>query len=263
MASLLPSSSNPLSSKNRRRHGGLLRAIAAGFHPSGSARDRTAYPFFRRTETAPYTVLPAHVEVPPLPERLPTPRATTTQPAARSRRPANPARQVNIAVLLMALAGAGTFWVTVERVMAAPPSGALPPGLALLGRFGVEPSHFDLAVRLAGGSQALVVLGIWLLLATAAREGRNWARIAAVLMAAVVLALLTAEGSFEQLLWTAAAAAATFLLFIGSAPERFRQGQGTWNTAEAQTGTGTPEAGQPAEEELVPAEEEQGKEQPG
>lgn len=246
MASLLPSSSNPLSSKNRRRHGGLLRTLAAGFHLAGSARDRSAYPSFRRTGTAPYPVLPAHVEVPPLPERRPAPRATPTQPAAAPRRAANPARQVNIAVLLMILAGAGTFWVTVERIMAAPAADALPPGLALLGRFGVEPSHYDLTLQLVSGAQALVVLGIWLLLATAAREGRNWARIAALLMAAVVLALLTAAGSFEQGLWTAAAAGATFLLFIGSAPERFKQGKGTWNAAAWETGA--QEAGQPAED---------------
>lgn len=250
MASLLSPSSNPLSPRNRRRRSRLLRTFTAGLPRANTARARSGYPFFRRTGTAPYPTLPAQVEVPPLPERQPAPPAAPAQQAARPRRRANPARQVNAAVLLMVLAGAGTFWVSMERMLAAPEADALPPALALLGRFGVEPSHYDLALRLAGGAQALVVVGIWLLLASAAREGRNWARIAAVLMAAVILALLATEGHLEQALWAAAAAGSAFLLFTGSAPERFRQGPGTWNAAVWKTGApGVPDTGQPTEED--------------
>lgn len=128
---------------------------------------------------------PAAVPPPALPARIPYSEWKGPRP-----------RTVGLAFALIVIAG----MISLSGGIAASRSTVteLPSNIAELGRLGVNTGEYAAAMQVVTLAAALVVFGIYLLIAVLIREGRNWARIGGSVLAAAGLAAAVAAGSAPQ-----------------------------------------------------------------
>ncbi|MFJ7751409.1 hypothetical protein ACIQXM_15820 [Arthrobacter sp. NPDC097144] len=204
---------------------GTLASPAA---PAGS----TASPAASATAApAPEAQAPATIEGRSGPSAVP---ASVTVPAApgSSPAPALPARipysewkgprplTVRLGFALIMLAG----FISLGGGVAASrrPLTELPPDAAQLGQLGVTAAEYSTAMQAITLATSLVVFGLYVLFAFTIREGRNWARIGASIIAAAALVLALREDSTPQIAALLLAAAGLVPLYGRRCSRYFR-----------------------------------------
>ena len=125
----------------------------------------------------------------------------------KGRRP----RLVSLGAALVFLAGI-TSLVGGLNTAFAPPA-ELPPLLAWLETLGVNGADLAASVQAVTLASTVVLFGIYVLMSSLVREGRNWARIAGVVLSTVALTAALLQGSSSQTLASLVAAAGFGLTF--------------------------------------------------
>lgn len=156
---------------------------------------------------------------------VPPPPAATPRPAVPARIPYREwkgprPRAVGLGFVTILLAGviSLTGGIAASR---APVTGP-PVYAALLERVGVDAAEFAAAVQGVTLATALVVFGLYLLIAVLIREGRNWARIGASVLAGAALAATMQADAVLQVLAVLVAIAGLALLYLDKCNTYFR-----------------------------------------
>jgi hypothetical protein len=169
---------------------------------------------------------------PPTATALPAGELVIPKPPAAAPPPALPARipfsewkgprprAVSLAFALIVVGGI----ISLSGGIAASrsPVTELPPNIAELEMLGVDAGEYAAAMRVVTLAAALVVFGIYLLLAVLIREGRNWARIGGSVLAAAGLTEAVAAGSGVQVAALLVAAAGLGMLYRSDCRRYFR-----------------------------------------
>ena len=129
-------------------------------------------------------------------------------------------RAVGLAFAMILVAGIISLSGGIEA--SRNPVTELPVNAAVFQRLGVDPGQYATAMQVVTLAAALVVFGIYLLIAVLILEGRNWARVGGSILAAAGLAAAVAAGSGAQVAAVLMAAAAFGLLYIGDCRRYFR-----------------------------------------
>lgn len=156
---------------------------------------------------------------------IPQPPAADPPPALPARIPYSEwkgprPRSVGLAFALIVIAGS----ISLSGGIAASrrPVTELPSNVAELGRLGVDTAEYAAAMQVVTLAAALVVFGIYLLIAVLIREGRNWARIGASVLAAAGLAAAVDAGPGPQMIAVLMAAVGLGLLYRSDCRRYFR-----------------------------------------
>lgn len=153
-------------------------------------------------------------KTPPRPDRSPSPPAAAAQPPRisdrRTRRRAPLA--VNAAAMLT-LAG-GVLGLIASLQAATDPLRPVPQAAIQLQELGAPVDTILTMARAADIAVAAVAFGIYLLLVSLIRDGRNWARAGACVLVAAGLFFGFRDGSFPHVVAALATALGTGLLFL-------------------------------------------------
>lgn len=242
--SSLPASPNPQKSRAFTLGRRVRSALAAGSRAPAALHEDTAEGT-RTTPAAPVSstaspaaaspaAAPANVEERPEPFAVPASVAIPAIPAAPGSAPAPalPARipysewkgprprTVRLGFALIMLAG----FISLAGGVAASrrPLTELPPDAAQLGQLGVTAADYSAAMQAVTLAASLVVFGLYVLFAFMIREGRNWARIGASIIAAAALVLALREDSMPQIAALLLAAAGLVPLYGQRCSRYFR-----------------------------------------
>lgn len=155
-------------------------------------------------------------KAPPRPDRSPSPPTAAQQPPRisdrRTRRRAPLA--VNAAALIILAAGA--LHLVASLRAAFDPLRPAPPAAIQLQELGVPADMILSLARIADVAVAAVAFGIFLLLASLIRDGRNWARAGVCVLVAAGLFFGFRDGSFPHVAAALITALGTGLLFLPS-----------------------------------------------
>lgn len=165
-----------------------------------------ATPLDTKERSGPFTV-PASVAIPAAPASPPAPAVPARIPYSEWKGPRP--RTVRLGFVLIMLAG----FISLAGGVAAGrrPLTELPPDAAQLGQLGVTAAEYSAAMQVVTLAASLVAFGLYVLFAFMIREGRNWARIGASIIAAAALVLALREDAVPQI-------AALLLATVGLAP---------------------------------------------
>lgn len=138
--------------------------------------------------------VPASVAIPAAPGSSPAPALPARIPYSEWKGPRP--RTVRLGFALMMLAGC----ISLAGGVAASrrPLTELPPDAAQLGQLGVTAADYSAAMQAVTLAASLVAFGLYVLFAFMIREGRNWARIGASVIAAAALVLALREDNMPQ-----------------------------------------------------------------
>ena len=189
---------------------------SAGLPPAH--RTRPAANSLTQPETAAPKKLPAAprpaAKTPPRPGRQPSlPAETASRPritGLRTRRRAPLA--VTAAALLVAAGGAVALLAGLQSAM--DPQRPVPAAAAQLEELGVPADVILSVARIADAAVAAVVFGIYLLLASLIRDGRNWARVGCCILVAAALFLGLRDAAYLHVTAALLAGVGTGLLFL-------------------------------------------------
>lgn len=153
---------------------------------------------------------------PPRPDRSPSPPAAVRQPPRISDR--RPRRRAPLAVNAAALIilAAGVLHLVASLRAAFDPLRPAPLAAVQLQELGVPADMILSLARIADVAVAAVAFGIYLLLASLIRDGRNWARAGVCVLVAAGLFFGFRDGSFPHVAAALITALGTGLLFLPS-----------------------------------------------
>ena len=156
---------------------------------------------------------------------IPEPPAAPPPPAVPARIPYSEwkgprPRLVGAAFVLIVAAGVISLWGGIQASRS--PVAELPSIAAQLEKIGIGAGEYATALQVSTLASSVVLFGVYLLVAVLVREGRNWARIGASVLAAAGLAGAAAAGSASQGLAVLVAAAGLCLLYGGDCSRYFR-----------------------------------------
>ena len=156
---------------------------------------------------------------------IPEPPAVDPSPAVPARIPYSEwkgprPRAVSLAFALIVVAGIISLGGGIAASRS--PVTELPSNIAELEMLGVDAAEYAAAMRVATIAAAIVVFGIYLLVAVLIREGRNWARIGGSVLAAATLTEAVAAGSDVQMVAVLVAAVGLVMLYRSDCRRYFR-----------------------------------------
>lgn len=152
---------------------------------------------------------------PPRPDRSPSPAAVRQPPRISDRRPRRRAPVAVNAAALIILA-AGVLHLVASLRAAFDPLRPAPLAAVQLQELGVPADMILSLARIADVAVAAVAFGIYLLLASLIRDGRNWARAGVCVLVAAGLFFGFRDGSFPHVAAALITALGTGLLFLPS-----------------------------------------------
>lgn len=216
--SSLPASPNP----PKRRVFGLSRTARGALG--------TRLPAAYRRAAAPASTTPAPAAPAPPAARtgtrsIPEPPAAVPAPAVPARIPYSEwkgPRPTSVGAAFVLIVAAGVTSLCGGILASRSPVTELPSNAAQLEKLGVDAGEFTAALQVITVAAAIVVFGIYLLVAVLIREGRNWARIGGSVLAAAGLAAAVAAGSAVQGFAVLVAAGGLGLLYRGDCSRYFR-----------------------------------------
>jgi hypothetical protein len=214
--SSLPASPNPQKPRvldlGRKARGVLGARVPAAHRRADRPAPPTAGP-----PTA--TALPAgELVIPKPPAAAPPPALPARIPFSEWKGPRP--RAVSLAFALIVVGGIISLSGGIATSRS--PVTELPPNIAELEMLGVDAGEYAAAMQVVALAAALVVFGIYLLLAVLIREGRNWARIGGSVLAAAALTKAVAAGSGVQVAALLVAAAGLGMLYRSDCRRYFR-----------------------------------------
>lgn len=207
----------PAAAEPQRR--ARVQSPAAPYRPGEAEPDRV--PAGSAAPASPPAQPRPAAKTPPRPDRSPAPPAAVPQPprisGRRTRRRAPLA--VNTAALLILAAGVLALVASLRAAM--DPLRPAPPAAIQLQELGVPVDTILSLARVADVAVAAVAFGIYLLLVSLIRDGRNWARAGVCVLVAAGLFFGFRDGSFPHVAAALGTALGTWLLFMPSSARYF------------------------------------------
>ena len=219
--SSLPASPNPQKPRmldlGRRARGVLGSRIPASGRHAGTTAPPTPFPASGTVEEPP-PAGQANLFIPDPPATRPPQALPARIPYGEWKGPRP--RAVGLAFAMIVVAGL----ISLSGGIAASrnPVTELPANAAEFQRLGVDAGEYAAALQVATMAAALVVFGIYLLIAVLVREGRNWARIGGSVLAAAALTVAVAADSGVQVTAALVAAVGLGLLYRSDCRRYFR-----------------------------------------